>query len=83
MTLLEAEELLWEAHSDVSNPKEALKQAAITIHDSLQDELTWEHMATTNANGHLIEFPQFGRFKPNTMIVIYSREILDGIKDRA
>ena len=56
--------------------KESLEVAWKTAQYYKEESLTTEYIDTTNENGHLVEFPQFGRFKPNTEIEILSREIL-------
>ena len=54
--------------------RQQIKEIDYAIKDYEENILTWEYMATTNENGHLVEFPQFGRFKPNTKITLYSKE---------
>ena len=38
MNLTEAEQLIWKTHCNSNDPRKALKQAIIAIHDSAQDD---------------------------------------------
>jgi len=48
---------------------------AVTLVRQVIESFQSEHMGTTNNNGHLDDFPQLGRFKPNTKIELFSREM--------
>jgi len=56
--------------------KESLEVAWKTAAYNKEESLTSECIEKTNSNGHLTNYPQFGRFKPNTEIEILSMEIL-------
>ena len=72
MTREEAKDLFRMDRDAYGKPK-AVMTKLDKIYDSIEED--WEFKGTTDDRGYLIEFPQFGRFTPNTKVVLYSIEL--------